>query len=69
MKTIIRHSKYPPSYLHRQHSYLKVRYLAFAFETLHYPWIPSFLIHIHWKEKIALKIAVKVKRRPLIDAF
>ena len=26
------------------HSYLKVylRYLAFAFETLHYPWIPSF---------------------------
>ncbi len=30
-----------PDYLH---SYLKVcqRYLAFAFETLHYPWIPSF---------------------------
>ncbi len=27
------------------HSYLNVylRYLAFAFETLHYPWIPSLL--------------------------
>ena len=26
------------------HSYLKVylRYLAFAFKSLHYPWIPSF---------------------------
>ncbi len=26
------------------HSYLNVylRYLAFAFETLHYPWIPSY---------------------------
>ena len=33
--------KVPPSHLHRQHSYLKVRYLALAFETLHYPWIPS----------------------------
>ena len=38
----------PPSHLHRQHSYLKVRYLAFALETLHYPWIPSleYLKHL-----------------------
>ena len=36
------------------HSYLKVylHYLAFAFETLHYPWIPSFIsanfCNRHW---------------------
>ncbi len=34
--------KVPPSHLHRQHSYLKARNLALAFETLHYRWIPSY---------------------------
>ena len=33
------------------HSYLKVylRYLAFAFETLHYPWIPSYITYLQFK--------------------
>ena len=35
----------PEPLLHRQHSYFKVHYLAFAFETLHYPWIPSLFIY------------------------
>ena len=30
--------------MHGQHSYRKVRYLAFGFEPLHYPWIPSFFV-------------------------
>ena len=42
MKSEDNNSKYPRTICTcRQHNYLEVRYPAFAFETLHYPWTPS----------------------------